>query len=130
MHSLAQQQYVAWYISNDCDTKTSVRERMPESPHYRLCIAVAHKPLIGHLLELLAALEALALAALSEVLRCPRSGQRQQLPFGLLAERPHCFVSPVLQCSKCHIQPHFRQLCVLTVVPSCVCLCMMCMVLP
>ena len=86
---------------------------MPESPHHRLRIAVAHRPLIGHLLELLAVLEALALPVLSEVLGCPHSGQRQQLPFGLLAERPQCCVSPMLQHSKYGSQQHIWQPCVL-----------------
>ncbi len=86
---------------------------MPENPYHRLRIAVAHKPLIGHLLKLLAALEALALPALSEALGCSHSGQRQQLPFGLLAERPQCFVSPVLQHSRYCSQQHLWQPCVL-----------------
>ena len=113
MDYMAQQQYMTWYMSNGCGAETSVREHMPESPHHRLRIAVAHRPLIGHLLKLLAALEALALPVLSEALGCPRSGRRQQLPFGLLAERPQCFVSPVLQHSRYCSQQHLWQPCVL-----------------
>ena len=113
MHNVAKQQYMTWYMSNECSAKTTVRERMPESPHHRLHIAVAHRPSIGHLLNLLAALGALALAALSEALGCPRSGQRQQLPFGLPVERPQCFVSPVIHHSRYCSHQHMCQRCVL-----------------
>ena len=122
MHNVAKQQYMTWYMSNARSTKTSVTERMPESPHHRLRNAVAHRPLIGHLLNLLAALGALALAALSEALGCPRSGQRQQLPFGLPAERPQCFVTPVLQHSRYCSHQHMWQPCVLIYVVYCLAL--------
>ncbi len=111
MHNVAKQQYMTWYMSNERSAKTSVKERMPESPHHRLRIAAAHRLLIGHLLKLLAALGTLALAVLSEALGCPRSGQRQQLPSVLLAERPQCFVNPVLQHSRCCSQQHMWQSC-------------------
>ena len=113
MHSMAQQQFMTWHMSNGCGAEAPVKEHMPESPHHRLRIAVAHMLLIGHFPKLLAAHEALALAALSEAVGCSHSGQRQQLPSGLLAERPQSFVSPVLQHSRYCSRQHMWQPCVL-----------------